>query len=72
MHLPVLFCRGDDFRAAFAHIGDLRSILPDDVHILALTATCTTEILKAVKMRLSLDDPAVIGVSPNRSNKVLR
>ena len=64
----MFFYRGDNFRVAFSHIGDLRSILPDDVRILALTATSTTEILKAVKTRLSLDDPPVIGVSPNRAN----
>ena len=38
-HIIVYFmlCRGDDFCVAFAHI-DLHSVLPDCVHILALTA----------------------------------
>jgi len=38
------------------------------VQILALTATSTAEIFKAAKTRLSLDDPAVIGISLNRTN----
>ena len=63
--MTIFFYRGDDFRVAFSHVGDLHSILPDNV---ALTATSTVEIFKAVKTRLSLDDPAVIGESPNRAN----
>ena len=63
-----ILCRGDDFRVAFARIGDLCSVLPEGVHILALTATATSDVLKVVKARLSLDDPIVIGVSPNRVN----
>ena len=53
---------------AYSQIGDLRSILPEGVHILALTATLTTTVFEAVKKRLSLNDPAVIGTSPNRAN----
>ena len=30
---------GDEFRLAFAHIGGLRSVIPSNVNILALTAT---------------------------------
>ena len=53
---------------AYSQIGDLRSILPERVHILALTATLTTTVFEVVKKRLSLNDPAVIGTSPNRAN----
>jgi len=35
---------------------------------LALTATATCSTLKAVKERLSLQDPIIIGTSPNRPN----
>ena len=38
------------------------------MHILALTATATSDVLKVVKTRLVLDDPQVIGISPNRAN----
>jgi bloom syndrome protein len=44
---------GDDFRMAYAHIGDLRSILPSSVNIMALTATATEITFKAVCERLS-------------------
>lgn len=61
----LLLFRGDDFRMVHSQIGDLRSILPERVHILALTATLTTTVFKAVKERLSLNDPAIIGISPD-------
>ena len=60
--------RGDNFRVAFSQIGDLRSIMSQNVRILALTATATSEVYKAVRNRLSLDDPAVIGLPPSRDN----
>ena len=52
----------------FSQIGDLRSILPEGVHMLALTATATTAVFKAVKKRLALVDPLVIGISPDRAD----
>ena len=53
---------------AFSNIGELRSILPQGIPIIALTATATTEIFKAVSNKLSLNDPVMIGLSPNRDN----
>ena len=52
----------------FAEIGDIRSLLPKSINILALTATATKETLKCVTSRLSLEDPAVIGLPPDRPN----
>ena len=67
LHHP--FCRGDDFRLAFARIGSLRSLIPFFVKFLALTATCTKATLDAVSKRLSMDDDmAIIGESPLRHN----
>ena len=59
----LLLFRGDDFQMAYSQIEDLHSILPERVQILALTATLTTMVFKAVKERLSLNDPAIIGIS---------
>lgn len=60
--------RGEDFRVAFSHIGELRSIVPKGVPMIALTGTVTSEIFKVVCTKLSLDDPVTIGLSPNRDN----
>jgi len=67
----LLFCRGDEFRQAFSKIGELRSIIPDHVHLLALTATATKDTYQVVCSRLSLVDPVVIGLSPDRPNLML-
>ena len=60
--------RGDNFRVSFSKIGELRSLLPDKVSIMALTATATTETLKIVTDRLSLRNPVVVGITPNQGN----
>ena len=61
-------CRGDEFRVAFALLGELRSIIPTGINVLALTATATMSTLAAVKRRLSMVDPVIIGIPPNRDN----
>jgi len=61
-------CRGDDFCTAFSSIGDVRSLVPDNVHIVALTATVTVESFSTIAERLSLKSPALIGIKPNQPN----
>ena len=63
-----MYNRGDEFRKAFAAIGELRSIIPSHVNIMALTATATCETFDAVMKRLSLSEPMIVAISPNRSN----
>ena len=52
--------REDEFRVAFAHIGDLRSLLPEDVHIMALTAILSMHLTS--HDQLSMRDMAVIPI----------
>lgn len=63
-----VFSRGDDFRVAFSKLGTVRSILPNHVNVLALTATATEETFKCVKDRLAMKDVKVIGIHPGRAN----
>ena len=42
------FFRGDKFRLAYDHLGDLRSLLSSHVNIMALTATAMNETHKAL------------------------
>ena len=53
---------GNQFRMAFAQIGCVRSLVPKDVKIMALTATATQETLQVVTERLAMhiDNPALI------------
>ena len=53
---------------AFSQLGELRSIVPDNIGILALTATATPETLKVVTSRLSLNDPVVVGLPHTQNN----
>ena len=63
-----MFIRGDKFRKAFSRLGELRSIISDKVNIIALTATATQETFSCVKACLSLYEPVIVAVSPERSN----
>ena len=62
------YIRSKDFRVAFSHLGELRSIVPKGIPLIALTGTSTSEVSKVVCNKLSLDDPVTIGMSPNRDN----
>lgn len=58
----------DDFRKAFAEIGQLCSLIPSHVNIIALTATATHHTFHVVSERLSMKDPVVVGLSPYNDN----
>ena len=63
-----LFRRGDEFRTAFAKLGNIRCLLPEKVNVLALTATATKETLECVICRLAMYQPIIIGLPPDRPN----
>ncbi len=60
--------RGDSFRKAFAELGKVRSLLPDNVRVMALTATATKQTCKSVCRTLGMVTPAVVLEVPNRPN----
>ncbi len=59
---------GESFGIASAVIGNLRSIIPSEVNIMALTATVTQKTFKTILERLALRNPKIISVSPQRDN----
>ena len=59
---------GDEFRTAFSEIGNLRSIIPNTVNVLALTVTATTEMYYTVSERLSMDNRILVSMPPNKDN----
>ena len=59
---------GDEFRKTFAQIGDIRSLIPSSVKVLALTATATCETYYVVTSRLSMNEPRLIAMPPFRDN----
>ena len=47
----------DQFRQTFAQISDFRNLLPNEVKILAFTATATMDTYSVVKTRLGMVEP---------------
>ena len=58
---------GERFRA---EIGTLRSLIPSEVNILALTATATTEIFHSVTASHLMKDVQLISSPPSRANLI--
>ena len=69
---PLLYLkyhyRGDTFRQAFSEIGDIRSLIPDHVQMMALTATATKNTRINICHQLGKIHPFVIAKPPNRVN----
>ena len=59
---------GDKFRVAFGKIKDKQSLLPDGVHIIAVTATSTNETFHIISECLCMKSPEVIALSPAQDN----
>ena len=64
--------REDEFQLAFARIGELRSIIPENIGVMVFTATVTNNMLKVIKERLSLRELALIGLPSSQRNITLQ
>ena len=62
------FHRGDDFRKEYSKLGEMRSILSADVHIMALTATATKTLRADIIKVLGMKSPVVVTVNPDKAN----
>ena len=49
-------------------VGDLRSVIPKGINMMALTATATNSLRVAVATILGMQDPVIIAVSPCKPN----
>lgn len=67
MHVFSL-CRGETFRKEYMMIGEARSLVPKNVHIMALTATATKSTRLQVCHSLGMVRPFIVSQSPNRCN----
>ena len=61
-------CRGESFRKVLLRIGELRSLVPPTVKLMALTATVTHPLLNEVKTILGMKDMVTVALSPSRPN----
>ena len=64
----LLLNRGDSFRRAFSRLSEVRSIIPNSVKLMALTATATKSTRHSICRILGMTEPSIVAVTPNRSN----
>ena len=60
--------RGASFRKEFSKLGEVRSLIPPTVNMMALMATATRLSCKDICCTLGMANPAVVTVSTNRPN----
>ena len=53
---------------AYSSIGAIRSLLPEHVRMMALTATATQATFRLVTARLAMQNVKLIGASPRKEN----
>ena len=66
------FCRGDSFREEYSTLGELRSIIRDEVNFLALTATASRPTKERIFRSLSMLQPKTIYITPKKMYSVKR
>ncbi len=59
-----MFYRSESFRPVMDRIGEVRSLLPIGVNVMAITATATKTIRYSVSKKIGLKSPYVITRSP--------
>lgn len=66
--LLILYYRGEKFRTEFSHLNEVRSIVPDTVRVMALTATATKTTRNFIIKSLSMQEPEIVYVPPDKDN----
>ncbi len=59
---------GHDFRPAYLRIAELRSLVGEDIPVLALTATATPLVMEDIQRQLGMKHPSVLRMSFEREN----
>ena len=64
----IRLCRGETFRKVILRTGEIRSLIPRDVRMVALTATATSKLRAQVALTLGMTDELVVSLSPCKAN----
>lgn len=67
-----MYNRGDYFRREFSKLGEVRSLIPAKINVMALTATATIKSRNKIIAILGMCKPVVISESPDKSNLIYR
>ena len=68
MTIYISIFRAEDYRPEFSHLGEIRSLIPKHVNVMALTATATVMLQRYVMETLCMINPAIIQTSPKKGN----
>ena len=60
--------RGDTFRTVLDRIGEVHSILPEGLNVMALTATATKTLRYSVSRNIGMRNPYIVAISPCKRN----
>ena len=67
-YIVSITCRGETFRKVMLRTGDIHSLIPRDVRMLALTAAATAKLRVQVTLTLGMTDELVVSLSPCKAN----
>ena len=67
----VVVLRGESFRKDFSDLGEIRSIVPRRVRLMALTATATLSTRKFIIKNLNMQDTAIVYNIPPLKNNII-
>ena len=67
-YIELFQYRGETFRPLLLRIGEIRSILPREVNVMALTATATHQLHLEVSRIIGMQNKLVVAISPIKSN----
>ena len=62
------YTRGKEFRKEFCSIGEVRSLIHENVQFMTLTATATSSSRAEICSILGMKQPKIVSSSPNRPN----
>ena len=63
-----MFYRGDNFRLNYSCLGEVRSLVPSHVHVMALTATASKASRATIIFSLGMKNTCLIAVHPHKKN----
>ena len=68
--IEYYFCRGESFREDYGKLGELRSVVPDGVKFMALTATASPLTREGIIRSLFMNQPKLVYATPHKKNIV--
>jgi superfamily II DNA helicase RecQ len=72
MIIPVLLlCSSESFRHEFSRLGELQSVIPDHVNVMALTATATKTTRNWIIKSLDMQTSEIVSISPIKDNNIV-